>query len=75
MAWIQSLGQELPYAVGAAIRFFKIYERKKERERKKEGRKEGKKERKKDGVPIVAQWLMNPSRNHEDSGSIPGLAQ
>jgi len=27
------------------------------------------------GVPIVVQWLMNPTRNHEDVGSIPGLAQ
>ena len=27
------------------------------------------------GVPIVAQWFMNPTRNHEVSGSIPGLAQ
>ena len=26
------------------------------------------------GVPIVAQWLTNPTRNHEVSGSIPGLA-
>ena len=26
------------------------------------------------GVPFVAQWLMNPTRNHEDSSSIPGLA-
>ena len=26
-------------------------------------------------VPIVAQWLTNPTRNHEVSGSIPGLAQ
>ena len=32
------------------------------------------KERKK-GVPVVAQWLTNPSRNHEVAGSIPGLAQ
>jgi len=23
----------------------------------------------------VAQWLMNPSRNHEVAGSSPGLAQ
>ena len=23
----------------------------------------------------VAQWLMNPTRNHEVEGSIPGLAQ
>ena len=27
------------------------------------------------GVPIVAQWLANPTRNHEVAGSIPGLAQ
>ena len=25
------------------------------------------------GVPVVAQWLMNPTRNHEVAGSIPGL--
>ena len=29
----------------------------------------------KSGVRIVAQWLMNPTRNHEVVGSIPGLAQ
>ena len=27
------------------------------------------------GVPVVAQWLMNPTRNHEVSGLIPGFAQ
>ena len=27
------------------------------------------------GVPVVAQWLTNPTRNHEVVGSIPGLAQ
>ena len=26
------------------------------------------------GVPMVAQWLMNPIRNLEVVGSIPGLA-
>ena len=24
---------------------------------------------------MVAQWLTNPTRNHEVAGSIPGLAQ
>ena len=27
------------------------------------------------GVPVVAQWLVNPIRNHEVVGSTPGLAQ
>jgi len=27
------------------------------------------------GVPVVAQWLTNPTRNHEVVGSIPGLVQ
>ena len=27
------------------------------------------------GVPVVAQWLMNPTRNREVEGLIPGLAQ
>ena len=26
-------------------------------------------------VPVVAQWLTNLTRNHEVSGSIPGLTQ
>ena len=25
------------------------------------------------GVPVMAQWLANPTRNHEVAGSIPGL--
>ena len=27
------------------------------------------------GVPVVAQWLTSPTRNHEVLGSIPDLAQ
>ena len=25
-------------------------------------------------IPIVAQWLTNPTRNHEVAGSVPALA-
>ena len=25
------------------------------------------------GVPVVVQWLTNPTRNHEVAGLIPGL--
>ena len=27
------------------------------------------------GVPFVAQWLTNLTRNHEVAGSVPALAQ
>ena len=26
-------------------------------------------------VPVMAQWITNPTRNHEVVGSVPGLAQ
>ena len=29
----------------------------------------------KPGLPIVAQWLTNLTRNHEVAGSVPALAQ
>ena len=28
-----------------------------------------------EGVPVVEQWLTNPTRNHEVAGSVPALAQ
>ena len=28
-----------------------------------------------DGVPVVAQWLTSPTRNHEVAGWIPGISQ
>ena len=31
--------------------------------------------KKKVGVPVAAQWLMSPTRNHEVAGSVPALAQ
>jgi len=27
------------------------------------------------GVPVVAQWLTNPTSNYEVAGSVPALAQ
>ena len=33
------------------------------------------KKKKTRGVPIVAQQIKNPTRIHEDAGSIPGLTQ
>ena len=33
------------------------------------------KKKEKEGVPTVAQQIMNPPSIHEDVGSIPGLAQ
>ena len=37
--------------------------------------KKGKFKKEFSGVPIVAQRLTNPTRNHEVAGSIPGLTQ
>ena len=28
-----------------------------------------------DGVPLVADWVKNPTSIHEDAGLIPGLVQ
>jgi len=58
-AQIRPLAWEPPYAADAAL---KRQKRKKIKE-------------KKYGVPVVAQWLTNPTRNHEVAGSVPALAQ
>ena len=44
---------------------------------KKDKRQKKKKKKKKEKirVPVMAQWLTNPTRNHEVEGSIHGLAQ
>ena len=34
-----------------------------------------KKKKKKWGVPVMAQWLTNPTRNHEVAGLVPAFAQ
>ena len=31
--------------------------------------------KKNEGVPVVAQRLANPTRNHEVAGAVPALAQ
>ena len=59
IALIQPLAWEHSYAVGAALK----------RPPKKQNYKNHPR------VPVVAQWLTNPTRNHEVVGSVPALAQ
>ena len=63
-ALIRPLAWEPPYASGAA-----------QRNSKKTKKKKPKNKNFHLGVPVVTQWLTNPTRNHEVAGSIPGLAQ
>ena len=65
IAPIRPLDWESPYAMGAALEKAKRQEKKKKKE----------KERKIQGVPVMVQWLTNPTRNHEVEGLIPSLAQ
>ena len=62
-ALIRPLAWEPPYATGAAQR------------NGKKTKKQTNKQTWTPGVPIVAQRLTNPTRNHEVAGLIPGLAQ
>ena len=61
-ALIRRLAWEPPYAMGAAQEIAK-----RQKIKKNCGSIHG--------VPAMTQWLMNPTRNHEVVGSIPGLAQ
>ena len=59
---IQPLAWEPPYAAGAAQEMAKRQKTKNKQTNKK-------------GVPVVAQWLTNPTRNHEVAGwSLPLLS-
>ena len=60
---IRPLAWEPPYAPGAAL----------EKAKRQTNKKAVKKPQ--PGVPVVVQWLTNPTRNHEVAGSVPGLAQ
>ena len=59
---IRPLAWEPPYAKGAAQEMAKRQKKQKTKN-------------KKTGVPVVAQWLTNPTRNHEVAGSVPALVQ
>ena len=54
-----------PYAVGTALKGQKTKKKKKKKERKKETYF---KTLSSFGVPAAAQWLTNPTRNHEIAG-------
>ena len=59
VASIRPLAWEPPYATGVAL----------EKDKNKQTNKQT------SGVPVMAQWLTNPTRNHEVAGSVPALAQ
>ena len=65
-ALIRPLAWEPPHAAGAALEKAKRQKKKKPQKTKKGFDQ---------GVPVVAQQLMNLTRIHEDSGWLLGLAQ
>ena len=50
-------------------------ERPKKQQKNKTKKKKRKRKTNSRGVPVVAQWFINPTRNNEVAGSIPDLAQ
>ena len=70
---IRPLAWEPPYAAGEAQEIATVTTT--TTKKKKDKRQKKKKKNQHIGVPVVVQWLTNPTRNHEVSGSIPGLAQ
>ena len=72
---VQSLVWELPHATSVAEKKGRKEERERGKEGKKEKGKEGERKENIGGVPVVAQWLTNPTSIHEEVGSTPGLAQ
>ena len=69
-ALIRPLAWEPPHAAGVALEKAKRQKNKKTKNKTKTNKK-----LQPLGVPAMAQWLTNPTRNHEVVGLIPGLAQ
>ena len=58
----------IPFKTHLLQIFLRVYKEVAKKKKKKE-------KKKRMGVPVVAQWLTNPTRNHEVEGSIPDIAQ
>ena len=67
--WEQKIGPQIRTGVDASLcSSSRCGPRKRQKDR-------GKKKKKKADRAVMAQWLMNLTRNHEVSGWIPGLGQ
>ena len=65
LAWVQSLAQEFPNAMDTAEKDTKLHEKILCKHQKNHFF----------GVPVMAQWLTNPTSIPEDTGSISALTQ